>query len=138
MEEKLISKEEKDLLNKISSSRDKLEDYIKKVEDLQISIQTIFPKDIKDYRNKYLLEENVKTVTSFYALLLNLTQEVSKTVFSELDYRRKSKHDDGEPDIDIRALADRIDAAISDKKLEKMEHNVKKAIKEIPKEIKNN
>ena len=92
MEDELVPQEEKDLLNKISSSRDKLEVYIKKVEELQTSVQTMFPKDIKDYRNKYLLEENVKTVTSFYALLLNLNQEVSKTVFSELEYRRKSKH----------------------------------------------
>tara|TARA_Y100000310_G_C20673779_1_gene811708 strand:+ start:498 stop:911 length:414 start_codon:yes stop_codon:yes gene_type:complete len=136
MEDELVPQEEKDLLNKISSSRDKLEVYIKKVEELQTSVQTMFPKDIKDYRNKYLLEENVKTVTSFYALLLNLNQEVSKTVFSELEYRRKSKHKDGDVEIDIRALADKIDSALSDKKLKSIEQNIKKVETEVSKEVK--
>jgi hypothetical protein len=67
-----------------------------------------------DSRYVRLLEEKVKSVTSFFGALLEIRKEVLKSVKDEIEIRRKiEKDEDFEEDMhklfDIRALAKKVE-----------------------------
>lgn len=99
-----------ELVDKLSTSRDKLEVYVGELEELKEKISTIFPTEL-NYRNKFALEEKVKTMSEFYNSLLRLRQEVNKTIKDEIEIRRKTSSGDKETfDMnDIRKLAQEME-----------------------------
>lgn len=93
------------LLSKYSASRSELEKYINEVDDLRDKVEAIFPADI-NFRNKFAVEEKLKTLTSFYSMLLNIRQEINKTLTSEIEIRRKIQgSDDNSNILDVRKIA---------------------------------
>lgn len=106
-----------ELLNKYTSSRQELLEYIKDVDDLRKKIDQIFPKTI-DYRTKFLLEEKIKAMSSFFSTLLNIRQEYNRTLKDEISLRQKITDDDNQDsrDINLRDVADQIDKMQKEKK----------------------
>jgi len=104
-----------ELLDKINGSRDDLEKDLKDISDLKDKLSSLFPQEL-NYRNKFVLEEKIKAVTGFYSTMLNIRQELNKSMTSEIEIRRKlsakGKNDDG---IDVRKLAHQIEEARSQK-----------------------
>ena len=100
----------KELVDKLSDSRDKLETYVGELEELKEKISSIFPTEL-NYRNKFALEEKVKTMSEFYNSLLRLRQEVNKTIKDEIEIRRKSDASESDEisSSDIRKLAQELD-----------------------------
>ena len=77
-----------ELLEQFTKSRDELSKYMADVDSIREKVGQIFPQN-QDFRNKWVLEEKIKTVSSFYATLLNIRQEFNKTIKEEIDLRRK-------------------------------------------------
>ena len=95
-----------ELLGKLSNSRDELSKYMDDVEKIRQKVDQIFPPG-QDFRNKWVLEEKIKAISSFYTTLLNIRQEFNKTIKEEIEVRRKIEagDDSGEATLDIRAIA---------------------------------
>jgi hypothetical protein len=99
-----------ELLKKLGVSRDKLEEYVDDLEKIKGNIESIFPTDLKNYRNKWALDEKVKTTSQFFDSLLRIRQEINRTLKDEVEIRRKlvSRSDDEIAEEDVRALAEAI------------------------------
>ena len=85
------------LIKEIESSRTTLLTYVSDVESLLNKISSLFPVNL-DFRNKHVLEDKLKVSSSFYTTLLNLRQEIHKSLKEE---------------IDIRALADAVEKKLT-------------------------
>jgi len=107
-----------DLLQKITTTRGSLEDDLIEISKIKNKVENLFPADITDFRNKHLLEEKLKTFNSFFSTLLNIKQEINKSVTGEIEIRRKllGKEDNSNKTMDVRALADQLEMYISSEK----------------------
>lgn len=116
---KMNEQEIKKLLEKYAQSREKIENYIKEVESLIKHTQNIFPKDL-NFRNKYILDDKIKTFTGFYSTLLNLRKEVNQSLIKEIELRKKiNEQEKDEEKItkeDLRTLVKDIEQSITNKK----------------------
>lgn len=101
-----------ELIVKMGVSREELEGDLKDLVGLKDKLQTLFPSEV-NYRTKFILEEKIKAATSFYSAILNIRQEINKSVSSEIEIRRKlsSKTDSTAGFFDIRKLAEEIEEA---------------------------
>jgi len=110
-----------ELLSKLGTSRDKLEEYVTDLEDLKGKIESIFPTDMKNYRNKWALDEKVKTTSQFFDSLLRIRQEINRTLKDEVEIRRKLVNREGDEvaEEDVRALAEAINQTLKKEKKEK-------------------
>ena len=96
------------LLNKLSESRDELAKNLNVLEECRDSVVSSISSS-NDYRNKYAREERLKTLSSFFASMLQYRQEYNRTIQAEIDIRRKlDKSDNGEIEVDIRSLAKQL------------------------------
>ena len=95
------------LLDEMAESRATLRSYVDDVSKLKDKVAQMFPNDL-NFRNRFILDEKVKTMTSFYSVLLNLQQEINKSNKDEIEIRRKLKTDeDGmDAEIDVRKIAE--------------------------------
>jgi hypothetical protein len=103
-----MAQEVVELLDKLKNSRDRLEDYVAELEGYKEHIMSIFPKKM-DHRAKFVLEEKLKTVSSFYSILLNMVQEINKTSVQEIDVRRRLAGNDTGDELDIRQIVHELE-----------------------------
>ena len=108
--ESMVDPKIQELLGQLSVSRGELSKYMADVDSIRAKVDQIFPTG-QDFRNKWVLEEKVKAVSSFYSTLLNIRQEFNKTIKEEIEIRRKLTTDDSETEksVDVRALAKMIE-----------------------------
>jgi len=100
-----------ELLEEFSTSRGELTKYMLEVEQIRAQVIQIFPNN-QDYRNKFVLEEKIKAMSSFYTMILNIRQEYNKIIKDEIEIRRKiaiGDKGDLEDGLDIRQIADMIE-----------------------------
>lgn len=98
------------LLTRYTDSRESLEGDLKSVHDLKDKLEAMFPNDL-NHRNKHVLEEKIKIVSSFFSTILNFRQEINKSIVNEIDVRRKllpSKDNKHKPS-NIRKMAEEIE-----------------------------
>ena len=100
------------LIKEIESSRTTLLTYVSDVESLLNKISSLFPVNL-DFRNKHVLEDKLKVSSSFYTTLLNLRQEIHKSLKDEIELRRKTDEKKRGEEIDIRALADAVEKKLT-------------------------
>jgi len=99
------------LLTQFSESRDQLSQYMVQVDAIRNKVDAIFPTDT-DFRNKFVLEEKIKAMSSFFSTLLNIRQEYNKSIKEEIEIRRKlvtNEQGKGKDDIDMRELAGMVE-----------------------------
>ncbi len=103
------------LLSEYSESRVELKKYMTDVDYMRSKVEQIFPND-SDYRNKFAMEEKIKTMSSFFSMLLNIRQEFNKSLKEEIELRRKLFAADNisgaGSETDIRSAAEAIEEAI--------------------------
>ena len=99
-----------ELLEQLSTSREELTKYMGDVDTIRTKVDQIFPSG-QDFRNKWALEEKIKTVASLYSTILNIRQEFNKTIKDEIEIRRKitTEKDTTNQVIDVRAMARMIE-----------------------------
>lgn len=113
------------LLSEFSMQRRAIMDMINEVEQLRGKMELLFPENI-DSRTRRFLEDKVKTMVSFYNVLLDMRKEISKSIKDELEIRRKAEGgnleiDDIEEMLDIRDLAGKVEKF--EKKRRKIQDN---------------
>ena len=92
------------LVTKLSESRDELTKYMTDLDALRTKVDQLFPQG-QDFRNKWVLEEKIKAMSSLYSTQLSIRQEYNKTIKEEIDIRRKIVGGEEDSEIDVRALA---------------------------------
>lgn len=97
------------LLEEMAESRATLRSYVSDVSKLKDKVAQMFPNDL-NFRNRFVLDEKIKTMTSFYSVLLNIQQEINKSNKDEIEIRRKlDSTDEGEDtELDLRRIADMV------------------------------
>lgn len=102
-----------ELLTEFKDQRDQIKNMIIEIEDLRSQIKLLFPNTL-DARNRRFLEDKVKTMVAFYNVLLDMRKEVSMSIKSELEARRKIKTGEIDPSdidglLDIRDLSKQVE-----------------------------
>jgi hypothetical protein len=100
------------LLSSYSASRAELLKYLTDVDTIRTKVDSIFPTNLDNFRNKFFLEEKIKSMSSFFTMLLNIRQEYNKSIKDEIEIRRKiNDGDNDEEDIDVmtRRIAEELD-----------------------------
>ena len=108
-DEKKIDPKIKELLDKLGTSRDELEEYIEEITGVSTHVKNLFPKKVDFRSHRYIFEEKMKAVSSLYSTLLSVRQEINKTLTQEIEIRRRIKEGDKDVVIDIRKLIDDIE-----------------------------
>ena len=116
--ENILDPEIVKLLQKYRDSRGKLEGYTAKVEALLATVDGLFPQTL-DWKNKFIIEEKLKSTSSFFNTLLSLRQEINRSLTQEIEIRRKiSTGDDGQGEANIRAIAEAVEEQMHQRELE--------------------
>lgn len=76
------------LLHEYNENRKELKNMIKEISVLKNTVEDMFPKNV-DARNKYILEERIKTVVSFFDSILKIRQEINRSIKDEIELKRK-------------------------------------------------
>jgi 4-hydroxyphenylpyruvate dioxygenase-like putative hemolysin len=114
--EKVYDPKIDELLSKFEGSREELLKYLSSLDSIKTNVESIFPQNI-DFRNKFVLEEKLKTLSSFYSTMLNVRQEYNRTLKDEIMLRQKSiVENDDEKDIDYRIVAEEVEKIQKEKK----------------------
>lgn len=103
------------LVVKLSESRTELTKCMTDLDGLRSKVGELFPQG-QDFRNKWVLEEKIKAMSSLYSTLLSFRQEYNKTIKEEIDIRRKIVNGEADADVDIRSLASSMENLIRSKK----------------------
>lgn len=98
MEEKVMSLEknlieENELISEIRANRDGLKNMLNEINELKSKINDILPKD-KDFRNRHLIDEKVKIISSVVELELKVRDKIDSSVKNEFEIRRKIREDE--------------------------------------------
>ena len=110
-----------ELLEQFTKSRGELSKYMTDVDSIREKVGQILPQN-SDFRNKWVLEEKIKTVSSFYATLLNIRQEFNKTLKEEIELRRKiSIGSENEDQFDLRELAKMVETQQQEEEQKRLE-----------------
>jgi len=121
------------LLEAFSTSRDELTKYMSEVEQIRAQVIQIFPNN-QDYRNKFVLEEKIKAMSSFYTMILNIRQEYNKIIKEEIEIRRKiaiGSKGDLDEGLDIRQIADMIEQEQKKRVANELSENIDSGVDEI-------
>jgi len=124
-----------DLLNQFEEQRGEIKLMITDLERLRGKIDLLLPEQM-DSRFMRFFEEKVKTLTSFFSILLDMRKEITKNLKEEIELRRKFISDEElggiEDYLDIRDFATKVEDFR--KKKEKMQ---KGRLKDTEKDMKN-
>lgn len=98
------------LIKELKESRSKLTVYSDDLEKMYTKAMEIFPKK-HDFRNKHLLDDKLKVLSSFYSTLLSIRQEINRQVVKEIEVRRNINKDTttNDNEVDIRQLVNELD-----------------------------
>jgi len=96
------------LLEEYDKTRGIIKTRIERLEDLDRSVQALFPAT-SDFRNRHLLDEKIKASTMFFDVILKYHQEVNRTVEREIEMRRRLSGDEDGEDEDVRGLIKRLE-----------------------------
>lgn len=126
------------LLDEFEEQRIEIKAMISDLERLRGKIDLLLPEQL-DARFMRFFEEKVKTLTSFFSILLDMRKEITKNLKEEIELRRKFK-DEGELGgieeyLDIRHFASKVEDFRRKKaKMQKgREGDVEKDMKELDK-----
>ena len=102
-----LSDEIKELLEEFKENRDKIKEMINDVEKLSSRISSMFP-DKLEIRYARFFEEKVKSATELFRILLDMRQELSRSLKTEIDVRSKTNSDDNSS-LDITEIARKVE-----------------------------
>jgi len=102
------------LLTEFSQQRQAIMGMVTEVESLRGQMELLFPETI-DARTRKFLEDKVKTMVSFYGVLLDMRKEISKNIKDEVEIRRRVEGgelgaDDIEEMLDVRDIAKKMES----------------------------
>ena len=100
------------LLDQFEEQRSEIKSMIADLERLREKIDLLLPEQL-DARYMRFFEEKIKTLTSFFSILLEMRKEITKNLKEEIVLRRKFRDTDelGSIDeyLDIRDFASKVE-----------------------------
>jgi len=96
------------LLEKLGNNRVSMEDMIKDVQSFRKKIEDILPKKI-DFRNKFIWEEKMKTVSGVLATELSIRRQIDDSIRNEINIRTRRDIDDDESRDFYEALSKKLE-----------------------------
>ena len=111
------------LLDEFQAQRNDIKSMIVEIEKMRNQVSLLFPETI-DARTRKFLEDKVKAMVGFYNVLLDMRKEISKSVKDELEFRRRMKDDEFDPE-DIDELLDISELSRKVEKFEKQKNDIK-------------
>ena len=114
MENKKQNEKLVNLIDELQENRKQLKLMIKDLEQLKENLDRLFPEKL-DNRYRFLFEERLKVATSLYTSILNIRQEINKSINLEASLYMKADLGDDDEIVEgkIRELARRIEEKIS-------------------------
>jgi len=97
--ENITDKKIEKLLEQFDENKKKIKNCLEEFEELKSSIIQMFPKKM-DMRNKFLLEERIKTTVEFNNTILKFLQELNKVTKEEIELRRKLQKEETEDELE--------------------------------------
>jgi hypothetical protein len=98
-----------ELLADLTEKKARIETDLQDLYDLKDGVSAIFPKDM-DYKHKFIMEEKVKTTTSFFSTILTMNQEINKLILQEIEVRRKLSAAGGDEELGVRDIVARLES----------------------------
>lgn len=95
-----------ELIEDYKINRDKLKQLATEIEALKDRLSEIMPTDSRDFRQRYIMDEKIKIVSSVIGNLLDIRKEISKSIKDEIEMRNKLGTD--EDDINIAKLFNKM------------------------------
>src|SRR6056297_1650677 len=95
-----------ELIEDYKINRDKLKQLAIEIEALKDRLDEIMPSDSRDFRQRYIMDEKIKIMSSVIGNLLDIRKEISKSIKDEIDMRNKLGTD--EDDINIAKLFNKM------------------------------
>jgi GTPase SAR1 family protein len=87
------SKELENLLEELKENRKSLHNMLGDIESFRTNLNVLLPEKM-DFRQKYLLQERMKTVTEIIKGELAVRSQIDSSIKLETDMRRKSTEED--------------------------------------------
>jgi hypothetical protein len=106
------------LISDLSQNRDELHDIILDIKKFRKLLDGLIPEKL-DHRNKFLLEQRVKTIVQTIQTELNVRKQFDESIKLEVDLRTKTETDDNSPakeQNEIRKLAKALEIFKNNKK----------------------
>ena len=112
-----------ELIDEFKQQRDALKVMITDLEGLKKRVDQLFPATL-DMRYARQFEEKIKTTTELFKALLNMRQEIMKSIKDEIEIRRRYDESDvdAEEVFSIRDLAKQIET------INKTKNNIEESI----------
>ena len=96
-----------DLISEIRNNRVETRSMLTKVVDFRNNIERLIP-NVQDYKNRFLIDEKIKIITSVLSTELNIRKHLDDSVKTEFDLLKK-KDNTTSGNIDIGELADMME-----------------------------
>jgi len=114
-----------ELVQLIEENRTGLFEVLDSVKKIRGRVDTILPQDTNEYKNRYLLEGKLKTVTEIISNELRVRKSIDESIKMQFELQRKAEYGADGEQIDIHLLAklmerkEREDKVNQDRKDEK-------------------
>jgi len=98
------------LLSEFKENRDRIRNMISELETYIDRVKAILPSPTdRDFRNLYVFENKLKTMTEFFKLILDMRKEVGKLLREEIQLITKLDDDSTDEVTDIHRKVKAID-----------------------------
>ena len=103
------------LLEEYKENRDSIKKMIDDANALSKKIDSLFPSKL-EIRYSRLFEEKVKACTELFRVILDMRQELSKSLKNEIEIRYKVRSDESDEEYDISRIAQEVERLQRSKK----------------------
>lgn len=76
--------DKKELIKEYGKNIEGIEEMLSTLSELESALQSLFPKTL-DYKNKFIIEEKIKAIVSFFDIKLRLRQEKGKMLMNKIE-----------------------------------------------------
>lgn len=84
-----------ELLTQFNTNREDYDSILQKINELEKTVMENFTADSKDFRSKHLIDNKLKTFSTFYSLKLDVLKQKDASLKTEIELSNKVKDEGG-------------------------------------------
>lgn len=115
-----------ELLKSLDTNRIEMYEQLKRIKEVRGDLSELLPKDKNYLKNKFLLEQRIKTLTEICKIELDVTKSIEGSIKSEIELIRRLERQDDTKEYDITEIVKTLDKIESSK--EKNKEKIAEAI----------
>jgi len=85
-----------ELLSEFNTNREDYDSILEKINDLEKTVMENFTADSKDFRSKHLIDNKLKTFSTFYGLKLDVLKQKDASLKTEIELSNKVRSGSGD------------------------------------------